>query len=164
MLIVGRLGRPHGIKGWLKVYSFTDPLENLFNYSEWFLGQNNEFSQTIRYDEWLLQNTLFLVKLPGCDTPEQAKEYTNLDIAIPRDLLPELDANDYYWTDLEGLKVISSQDQTELGTLDHLFSTGSNDVMVVKGDKERLIPYIKNVVVEVNVAEGYLVVDWDKNF
>lgn len=168
LVIVGRLGRPHGIKGWLRVSSFTDPIENLFNYPSWQLGYEDVFTRSIEYEQWLPQGNHLLVKLPGCDTPEQAREFTNLNIAVPRELLPPLAEQDYYWTDLEGLKVICQEDQqqgqSELGIIDHLFATGSNDVMVVKGDKERLIPFIKSVVLEVNLAQGYLLVDWDKDF
>lgn len=164
LVIVGRLGRPHGIKGWQRVVSFTDPIENLFNYPSWLLGQDQEFTQSIDYEQWLFQGANLLVKLPGCDTPEQAQTYNNLNIAVPRDSLPKLAEHDYYWTDLEGLRVICNSDQTELGRIDQLFATGSNDVMVVKGDKERLIPFIKSVIVEVNLAQGYVLVDWDKDF
>lgn len=161
MVIVGRLGRPHGIKGWMKLYSYTDPLENIFNYPTWFIQPDHNSSNTISVEEWKAQDTSLLVKIIGCDTPEDAKLYTNREISIPREFLPEIPDDEYYWTDLEGLTVIRKPDQATLGIVDHLFETGANDVMVVKGDKEELIPFIKSVIIDVDLKAKTILVDWE---
>lgn len=81
-----------------------------------------------------------------------------------RDQLPALSAGEYYWTDLQGLRVLTV-DGVELGTVDHLFATGANDVLVVKGERQRLIPFVKNQVVrEIELEQGLVRVDWDADF
>ena len=85
------------------------------------------------------------------------------EITVPREDLPETSPDEYYWSELEGTKIITTEGD-ELGTIDHLFSTGANDVMVVKGEKEHLLPFIADVVLEVNLADGVITVDWDKDF
>lgn len=103
------------------------------------------------------------MKFSACDTPEAAALYTNLCIGVTRDQLPVLSLGDYYWSDLEGLTVIN-QDGICLGKVDHLFSTGSNDVLVVKGGRERLLPYTSAVMKDVNLEKGQIEVDWDAEF
>jgi 16S rRNA processing protein RimM len=161
-VIVGRLGRPHGIQGWMRIISFTEPEESILNYPEWFIARGDLW-EPIELEEYKLQSGMILVKFPGCDNPEQARLYTNANIAITRDQLPSLDENDFYWTDLEGLTVINKQG-AELGVIDHLFATGSNDVMVVKGVVEHLVPYIKHVILEVDLKNKRMLVDWEEDF
>lgn len=163
MVTMGRLGRPHGIRGWMKLISFTDPIEQIFSYSDWHIQTQSLSWQPLHYQEWQTQGTTLLVKLPNCDTPEQAKSYTNRIIAVPREQLTPLSEGDYYWIDLEGLRVVTDTG-IELGQVDHLFATGANDVMVVTGDKQRLIPYNKTTIIEVNLAEQFIRVNWDAEF
>ena len=76
----------------------------------------------------------FLLRIKDCDTPETAKTYTNQTIAVDRSQLSETEENEYYWSDLEGLRVIN-QAEVELGHVDHLINTGANDIFVVKAKK-----------------------------
>ena len=81
-----------------------------------------------------------------------------------RDALPKPAPGELYWSDLEGLRVRTVEGR-ELGTVSHLFETGANDVIVVKGDRERLIPFLRDSVVrEVDLAAGTMIVDWDPDF
>jgi 16S rRNA processing protein RimM len=163
MVVVGRLGRVYGIKGWLKLHSFTEPLENILEYKRWFiLSQSGEW-EPANLEEIKMHGQAMLVKLIGCETPEQAQVYTNADIGVTRDQLAVLAADDYYWSDLEGLKVINQQG-IELGIVTRLMATGANDVLVVKGEKERLLPYIRQVVLGVDLQQGLIRVDWEEDF
>ena len=159
MITIGKFGRPHGIVGWLRLISFTDPRENIFHYPQWFIETEQQW-QPLPYQDYEIQPQQFLVKLADCHTPEQAARYTNKSIAIPREELPALSEDEYYWSDLEGLTVINTQGIT-LGKIDHLLATGANDVMVVKGEKEILIPYINSVLRKIDLKQGRILVDWD---
>lgn len=165
IVVVGKVGTPHGVRGWLKLHTFTQQASSIPQYPKLFL---------LRRDVWepidrtavtidLSDSGHLRIKFPDCDTPEAARLYTNLLIGVTRDQLPALAAGDYYWSDLEGLAVVNKEG-VPFGQIDHLFSTGANDVMVVKGDRERLLPYTKDVVLEVDLEKGEMKVDWDPEF
>jgi 16S rRNA processing protein RimM len=161
-VIIGRFGSTHGIRGWLKVHSFTDPADNIVDYLPWLIEQQQNW-HPLAIEQLQNSSHIILAKIAGCNTPEQACAYVNKLIAIERESLPILKKDEYYWSDLEGLQVINQQG-IQLGTIDHLFATGANDVMVVKGDKERLIPYINNTVLQIDLTQGIMIVDWDPEF
>jgi 16S rRNA processing protein RimM len=163
-IIIGRFGSPFGIKGWLRVISFTDPATNIVNLSPWFVKQGAEYKEVL-VEEWQLHGQAVLLKLQNISDREQAKAYTNLDIVIERAQLPELPANEYYWVDLVGLNVIDTNG-VNLGVVDSLIATGSNDVLVVKNHdkhKKHLIPYTKKVVVLVDLVNKLLKVAWNEH-
>ncbi len=163
LLVMGRLGRPHGVRGYLKVISFTSPPEQLFSYPNWYVGHDNQWTPFDTH-KLALNSEGMLVKLPHCVDREQAKLCTGQDIAIPRELLPILPVGQYYWSDLVGLSVIN-QDGINLGVVSHLFETGSNDVLVIKGEKEHLIPYLPgDYVLGVDLEKKLIHVQWDTNF
>ena len=104
-----------------------------------------------------------VVKFDGIDDREEAGLLTHAEVMVSRDELPASD-DGYYWADLIGLKVVTT-DSTELGWVESLMETGANDVLVVNGDRERLIPWIENeVIVAVDLAGKCLTVDWDPDF
>lgn len=167
-VIIGKIGKTFGIKGLLKVNSYTVPAENIINYQILYLKNKKTTGsddwQEVPIESFIVQHKNILVKILGCDSIENAAPYTNALLAINRQQLPKLSSANYYWTDLEGLKVINQND-IALGKVDHLFATASNDVLVVKDDKrERLIPFIKDVVIKVDMENGLLIVDWDADF
>ncbi len=161
-VIIGRFGSVYGIQGWLKVISFTQPMTNILHYENWLINRASSW-QPITITASKLHGKHILVKIADCTTPEQARQYTNIDIAISRGQLPTLTESEYYWADLEGLSVVNQQG-IELGKVSHVFATGANDVLIVKGEKEHLLPYIKQVILNINLAEKTLLVDWDENF
>lgn len=163
LVILGRIVGLYGVKGWLKVYSYTQPMQNILKYQSW-LVQTGASWQAHKLETGRVQGKGLVAKLVGVDDRDLAAEFLQLDIAVTRDQLPKLEPETFYWTDLEGLRVISKEGQ-ELGKLDHLFETGANDVMVVKGERERLIPWIRDqVVLQVNLDDGFIEVDWDADF
>lgn len=160
-VIIGRFGHTHGIKGWLKVNSFTSPLSNILQYTPWQVEHNGQW-HVIKITTQT-QNQNILAKIEGCDDPESARAYTNLAIGIEHDQLPKLTDNEYYWTDLIGLRVVN-QDNIELGIVDHLLETGSNDVLVIRGNRQRLLPYTDAVIKSIDTNQGLITVDWDPDF
>lgn len=162
-VIVGRFGAPFGIHGYIKVISHTDPLENILNYKPWLIEQNSIW-QPLKILDYKVHGKFILIKIAEYDTPEAVRIFTNKEIAIEKNQLPELKNNEFYWSDLEGLKVINVKDE-ELGIVDHLINTGANDILVVtKNNKEQLIPYIKHVIIEVNLIKKQIIVDWELDY
>lgn len=162
-IIVGKLGKPFGIHGWLKLNSYTEPYDNLLVYRPWQICLNGVW-KTVEITQTKINGQQLLVKLAECDTPEQAKLYTNCEIAVWREQLATLPKDDYYWTDLEGLTVINKQGKI-LGKVNHLLATGANDVLVIKGTKEYLIPYLPELFIDkVDLINQQIIVDWDEDY
>jgi 16S rRNA processing protein RimM len=161
---LGRISGVHGVQGWVRVHSDTSPRENIVDYSPWHLVREG------RRESWKVnagrrQGKAVVAKLEGCNDRDAAEELVGALISIPRSALPDTTVpGEYYWADLVGLKV-ETADGVELGRIAQLFETGSNDVIVVQGDKERLVPYIWGQVVrEVDLEAGVMRVDWDPEF
>jgi 16S rRNA processing protein RimM len=161
-VIVGRISGLFGVRGWVKVFSETEPRGNILNYPCWYLGHPGGWKEHKLLDG-RPQGKGIVASIEGYDDRDRAGELIGVQIAVRRDQLPAPAADEYYWTDLEGLKV-QTRDGIELGRVDHLFATGANDVLVVKGDRQRLIPFIEQVVLEVEPGAGRLIVDWDPEF
>ncbi len=162
LVVVGRISGIFGVRGWVKVYSYAHPLENILVYNPW---------QVCLGSEWKAMNVQggrphgkgIVAQLEGFSDPESARVLLGADIAVRQDQLPPPHSGQYYWRDLVGLAV-ETLDGVALGTVDHLLETGANDVLVVMGDRERLLPYIDQVVVEVDLHEKRMRVDWDPEF
>ncbi|MDG9853234.1 ribosome maturation factor RimM [Pseudomonas nitroreducens] len=168
MIVLGKIVSVHGIRGEVKVYSFTDPLDNLLDYRRWTLKRGNEVRQA-ELVQGRVQGNVLVAKLKGLDDREIARTFAEFEILVPRSELPVLDDGEFYWSQLEGLKVIDQNGQL-FGILDHLLETGANDVMVVKpcagslDDRERLLPYTDQCVQAVDLEAGEIRVDWDADF
>ncbi len=159
-VIVGKLGAAYGVKGWIKVISFTEPLTNIFEYLPWQLGEKDHW-KPIKVEDGREHGKGLVVKLAGTNTPEAAKLLTGKSIAVTRSQLPVLKKGEYLWSDLEGLTVIND-DGTELGKVIYLIETGSNDVLVVKGEREHAIPYLPdNVITSIDLEKRVMHVKWE---
>lgn len=161
-IVIGRFGKVFGIKGWIKVFSFTTPRENILNFKPWLIRRNNSW-QEIYIESSRIHYNHIIVKIPNCDLPEQARDFTDLAIGIWRDQLPNLEKDEYYWADLVGLKVVNCNGE-QFGVVQELMATGSNDVLVVVGDSKYLIPYISNVICKIDLTEKIIIVDWERDF
>lgn len=166
IVTVGRFGAVHGVKGFIRVHSFTHPKDNILNYRPWLVkcerGDEYEpmvFRQVEHHAKGLV------VKFDCCTSREQAQALINREIAIDQKQLPLLDEGEYYWKDLIGLKVVNLK-EIELGTVKRLIDTGSNDVLISESDgKQYCIPYILDeYVININLETQQIIVDWDENF
>jgi 16S rRNA processing protein RimM len=163
MVVLGRVSGVFGVRGWVKVFSETDPMENILTYSPWYLRVRGAWLER-RLLEGKVQGKGIVAHIEGYEDRDRAALLTGSRIGVPRERLPELAHDEYYWSDLEGLEVRTLAG-AELGFVSHLFDTGANDVMVVRGERERLIPYLwDHVVKRVDLDSGLLVVDWDPDF
>ena len=163
LLTVGRIVGVHGVGGWVKIESFTEPRLRIFAYRPWRLKQA-ESEIEIESAQGHEQGKGMVAKLPGCDDREAAVAVIGAEIRIPRSALPKPKRGEFYWADLEGLEVVTV-DGASLGKVSHLFATGANDVLVVRGERERLIPYVTGQFVKkVDLDGGRITVDWDVDF
>ena len=163
LLELGKISGVFGVKGWVKVYSHTDPREGITNYSPWHVKQRGQWRQ-YQVEAGQRQGKTVVAKLKGIDDRDQAMLLTGAVIAIMPDQLEPLKKDEYYWHQLEGLQVINTAG-VDLGTVSHMMETGANDVMVVTGDRERLIPFTQgHAVVNVDLSAGVITVDWDPEF
>jgi 16S rRNA processing protein RimM len=168
-VVLGEVGRVHGLKGWLKLISFTSPIENILDYSR-FSANIGGRVQELELDEHRRQNKALLVHFKGFDDPETARQLTGAELSVADEELPQLQQGEFYWHQLQGLKVVN-QHQQLFGLVSHLLETGANDVLVVKAsadsidDRERLIPYLSgSVIVDVDLQQQIMQVDWEADY
>lgn len=160
-IIIGRLIEPYGIKGWLHLTSYTDPFENIFDYLPWEIRKNDQEPwKKLEIEAYKSHGNHFVVKPKLCNDRDTALLLKGHSIAIERSQLPVLKKNEYYWDDLIGLTVVNS-DGKSLGVVDYLFETGSNDVIVTKGEKTHLIPYLPHVILSIDLEKQLIMVDWE---
>ncbi|HMU90918.1 MAG: ribosome maturation factor RimM [Pseudomonadales bacterium] len=168
-VVLGKVSTAFGIKGWVKIHSYTEPPENLLHYPQlWRVTAQGR--QKIDLVEAKVQGRGLIGRFADCDDRDQALGYAGDELAVPATALPELEAGDYYWHQLEGMRVINRQGEL-LGWVDRLFETGANDVVVVRpgegsiDERERLIPYLpERVVIRVDLEQAELHVDWPADF
>jgi 16S rRNA processing protein RimM len=160
-VLLGHVSGVHGLEGWIKIHSLTDPREAIFEYQPWLLGASLE---EVRLTQGKKHGSRLIALLENTESREQAEALVNQPIAVYRDQFPELPGGTFYWTDLVGLTV-RLEDGRELGTIASMLATGANDVMVVRGERERLIPFIRGQYVkQVDLEAGLVTVDWDPDF
>jgi 16S rRNA processing protein RimM len=173
MVVMGRVVAPYGVYGWLKVIPDTEAIDGLFDYDTWWLGKGDDWREMV-VETAKLHNDVIVVKLEGIDDRDAAFACKGKQIAVPRDQLPEPEPNEYYWSDLIGLRV-KNQQGVDFGLIEDVFETGANDVLVVKAEviksetnkdkpQERLLPFIASVVLEVDLKAKTMLVDWDEDF
>lgn len=166
-VIVAKIGAPYGVRGWVKVFSFTEQSGALLDYDPWYFkdAKAGDGERVIApVTEAKTHGKALVAKFKGCDDRDAAALLNGKEIFIRRDQLPPAAEGEYYWSDLQGLEVLTTEG-VSLGKVDHLLETGANDVMVVKGDRERLIPYVTGPIVKkVDLDAGILQVDWDADF
>jgi 16S rRNA processing protein RimM len=159
-VILGRVSGLFGVKGWVKVHSYTEPRAAILDYTNWALLRDGHW-QPVRLAEGKRHGKSIIARLAGVDDRDDAAAYVGNDIGVVRESLPEPGPGQYYWMDLEGLEVVRV-DGRVLGKVAYLLATGANDVLVVKGNQEILIPYIwQKVVQDVDLAAGVIRVDWE---
>ena len=162
---MGRIVGLYGVQGWLKIESWAEPRMRIFDYQPWRLSTTPGEDTEVSGAKGRTQGKGMVAQLPGVDDREQAAALIGNDIYVDRAQLPAAAEGEYYWTDLEGLEVVTTEGVL-LGQISHLFATGANDVIVVReGARERLIPFVQGSYVRsVDLSAGRMVVDWDPEF
>lgn len=176
MVVMGKVATVFGVKGWIKVHSYAEPEASLMDYAELYIREGRGSKDVwlpLQIDQWQQHAKGLVAHVRGCDDREEAKRFAQRDIAVPARFLPELEEGEFYWHELQGLKVyyLDEADDHLLGKVDHLLETGANDVLVVKAcsgsmdRRERLIPYRpEEVVLNIDLDAGTMLVDWDPEF
>ena len=161
-LLVGKINGFFGVQGWVKIFSYTDPRKNILEYYPWFLVDNGVY-KVIEVTAGREQSKTIVAHVKGIDNRDQAVQLIGKSLYIDKDQLPELDDDEHYWHELAGFRVIN-KNAVDLGVVDYLVDTGSNNVLVIKGDKEHWIPYIEPYLISVDKQNRVISVDWDENF
>ena len=161
LIMLGYISAVHGVRGWVKVHSYTEPRHSVLKYTPWLLDNGSSTVKVLATKN--LPKTV-VAKLDGIDSIEQARSMIGKTVSVVRAQLEVLPENEYYWTDLIGLRVINLEG-TELGKVKSLMATGANDVLVVDGDQERLVPFVMEQYIKtVDIPGGKIVVNWDPDF
>lgn len=159
-VVLGYVSGVHGLKGWVKVFSYTDPRSAILDYQPWRLVKEGGEPRVVTIERGQPHGKTIIAVLPGVTSPETARALIGSEIRLPRDDLPESEAGTWYWSDLQGLAVIN-REGVQLGTVKQMIETGANDVMVLAGERERLIPFVlERVVDRVDLAAREIHVDW----
>jgi 16S rRNA processing protein RimM len=160
-VILGRISAVFGVKGWLKVHSYTEPRDSILSFRDWSLQRDGR-TQKVTIAEGRKQGNSLVVRFDGIEDRDTAAELLGSLISVPRDKLPDLPADQYYWGDLQGMQVIH-RDGRVLGRVAYLLATGANDVLVVReGDREILVPFLTDkVILGVDATNGVINVDWE---
>lgn len=161
-VVIGRLGAAFGVRGQLKVTSYTDPVTNILDYPNLYIQHQGDWMPLL-VEQLKRQGDTIVIKMVGIDDRDIAKTYTNDLIGIDRDALPTTEDDEYYWSDLIGMTVTNTE-QVELGTIIEMRDTGANDVMIIKGKKRHLVPFIDSVLQSVDRDKKHIIVDWDDDF
>ena len=158
---LGYISAVHGIKGWVKVHSWTRPMEAILDYQPWLLGDDK---RPVKIVDGRKQGKGLAALLPGFDSREQAVALVGQQIFVAREQLPTTAKDEYYWSDLEGLEVHTTKGEL-LGRVERLMETGANDVLVIRGQREHLVPFVQGqYVTRVDLEGGLIIVDWDPEF
>lgn len=161
-VVVGRVTGVFGVRGWVRIFSYTDPPENILQYGPWLVGERGE--RCLRVLDGALHGKGVIVHLEGIDDRDVARGLIGADIRVSRAAFGKAGRDEYYWSDLIGLRVVN-EEGVELGRVKDLLATGANDVLVVVGERRRLVPFVPGAVVKsVDVAGGMLQVAWGEDF
>lgn len=163
-LLLGRIHGAFGVRGEVKLESFTDPVRGILRYQPWMLRRADGSETPVGGATGRETAKGLVATLPGIDDRDAAEALRGAELWVPRSVLPPPRPGEYYWVDLEGLRV-ANVDGVDFGVVSHLFSTGANDVLVAKGDRERLIPFLEpDYIRSVDFEAGLVTVDWDPDF
>jgi len=158
MIVMGRVAAPFGVKGWIKIQPFTRTVDALLGHRAWWLGREGHWDNS-PVEDGAVHGRSLIAKLQGCDDRDAAARLKGMEVALPRSALPAAVDGEYYWADLIGLEVVN-RDGVSLGRVAGLMETGASHVLVVRAERERLIPFAEPVIESVDIGGGRVVVDW----
>lgn len=164
-ILLGRVTGAFGVRGEAKLESWTEPRDAIFRYQPWILRDSQGNERELRGVRGKQSGKNLVAHFPGITDRDAVEAMRGAEIYVPRSTLPPPSAGEYYWVDLEGLRVVNAEG-VDFGTVSHLFSTGANDVLVVRdGERERMIPFVEpQFVTAVDFDAGVVRVDWDPDF
>ena len=163
LIVVGRVAGLYGIKGWLKIISHTEPRQNILDYRPWYLERAGKVEQ-VDPVAGRKQGKSLVAQVAGIEDRDTAARLIGATILVNRESFAQPESAEYYWNDLVGLKVETVEGVT-LGVVDSLIATGANDVLIIEGDRRRLIPFIADdVIKKVDLDAAKITVDWDPEF
>jgi 16S rRNA processing protein RimM len=160
---VGRLGAAHGVRGWLRVQSYTDPPQRLFEWTSWQLKAANGATREAKLLEVRAQGNGWIARIEGVDERDGASRLTGQMILVEHEALPPTEGREHYRDDLVGFEV-KNLEGVVLGVVDHFIDTPGNTVMVIQGERERLVPMTREHLRSVDKDARSLVVDWPEDF
>ena len=164
MIVVGHVGAPFGVKGWVKIHPYTGTRDALLDYPAWWLGSEEKADwRPFRVAEAVCQGKGLIARLGDCADRDAAARLRGLQVGLWRSELPAAASGEFYLADLEGLGVVTLRGEN-LGVVDGFLETGASPVMTVRGERERLIPFVPAVVREVDLEAGRIAVDWGADF
>lgn len=159
---MGRVSAPYAVRGWIKIQPQTEYIDSLLDYPVWHLGGKGRW-RPFRLVEGKAHGQYLLAHLEGMDDRDAAEAVMGMEIAVSREDRPDAGEGEYYWDDLIGLDVVNG-DGVAFGRVTGLLETGAHDVIVVKGERERLIPFVDAYVREVDMVARRIAVDWDPDW
>ena len=161
-VVLGQVGGAFGVQGWVRIQSYTDPPANILKYERWQLGRAGQWRE-VEVEDGKVTAKGVLAKLVGVETPEDARLATGSEIAVTREELPKPAPGEYYWSDLEGLAAFGQNDQP-LGRIEEFRATPAGTVIVIRGERQHWVPFVKERIVSVDLDAGRVVLDWDADW
>jgi len=163
-ILLGRVNGAFGVRGEIKLESWTEPREAIFRYQPWILRDPQGGERELRGVRGKVSGKSLVATFPDVTDRDMVEAMRGTEIYVPRSALPPPSPGEYYWVDLEGLRVVNVEG-VDFGTVSHLFATGANDVLVAQGDRERMIPFVEpDYIRSVDFDAGVVTVDWDADF
>jgi 16S rRNA processing protein RimM len=161
---VGKISGAFGVKGWVKVYSYTEPRANILQYSPIYMSRHGEWVE-VKVQGGHMQGKGVVMGLANITDRDQVLALMGSELAIKKSQLKPADEDEFYWTDLMGLEVVNLKGDV-LGQVDHMMETGANDVLVVKGKGQKvLIPFVlDHVIKQVDLETKHIQVDWEADY
>jgi 16S rRNA processing protein RimM len=163
-ILLGRIVGAFGIRGQIKIESWTEPRDAIFRYQPWILRDAQGNERVFEGARGKESGKHLVATFPDVTDRDVVDAMRGTDIYVPRSALPPPKAGEFYWVDLEGFRVVNLEG-VDFGTVSHLFSTGANDVLFVRGDRERMVPFVEpDFVTSIDFDGGLITVDWDPDF
>ena len=162
IVILGTIAGTFGVKGWVKIKSHTEPVDNILCYDGWQMGRTGNWT-LVKIEDARVTDKGVLAKLEGIESPEEARLKVGLDVGVWRSEMPPPEPGEYYLSDLEGIDAMSTTGE-RLGRVDHFRTTPGGTLMVVQGEQEHWIPFVKDRIVKVELDAGRIVLDWSADW
>ena len=163
MVVVGKIGAAYGVKGWVRISSYTVPADNILRYEPWYVRSDGDWGP-LAVDGARRHQQGVVAHVDGIDDRTAIERYRGWEIGVVEENLPATDENEYYWKDLVGLSVHSS-DGVDLGKVVRLIETGAHDVLVIEGEAGQiLVPFVRQIVTSVDLNAGRLIAEWQLDY